>query len=90
MGGSVIRAEPAKWFADPGQFEQLHPLRTEDGGVVAYPLTRTEDGVARAADHAHLRTVEAGLIVADTVWCVGRRPEPLVADRTADGVADRA
>jgi hypothetical protein len=79
-GADAIRAEYAKWFADPGAFEQLRRLRTEDGEVVEYTLTWTEDGVAHAAHHVHLLTVDDGQIVADTVLCGGRWPEPLVAE----------
>jgi hypothetical protein len=82
-GADAIRAEYAKWFADPGAFEQLRRLRTEDGEVVEYTLTWTEDGVPYAAHHAHLLTVEAGLIVSDTVLCGGRWPEPLLAEMAA-------
>jgi hypothetical protein len=79
-GADAIRAEYAKWFADPGAFEQLRRLPTEDGEVVEYTLTWTEDGVAHAAHHMHLLTVEAGQIVADTVLCGGRWPESLLTE----------
>ncbi len=79
-GADAIRAEYAKWFADPGAFEQLRRLPTEDGEVVDYTLTWTEGGVAHAAHHMHLLTVDGEQIVADTVVCGGRWPEPLTAE----------
>ncbi|PZS30287.1 MAG: hypothetical protein DLM58_13930 [Pseudonocardiales bacterium] len=79
-GQDAIRAEYAKWFADPGTFEQLRRLPTEDGEVVEYTLAWTEDGVSHAAHHIHLLTVERGLIVADTVVCGGRWPASLLAE----------
>ncbi len=81
-GADAIRGEYAKWFAVPGAFEQLRRLRTEDGEVVEYTLTWTEDGVAHAAHHVHLLTLDAGQIVADTVLCGGRWPESLLAEMT--------
>ncbi|MDT4964444.1 MAG: hypothetical protein QOF87_4091 [Pseudonocardiales bacterium] len=48
--------------------------------MVEYTLTWTEDGVAHAAHHVHLLTVDDGQIVADTVLCGGRWPEPLLAE----------
>ena len=82
-GADAIQAEYAKWFADPGEFEQLRRRPTEDGEVVEYTLTWTEDGVAHAAHHMHLLTVDAGLIVADTVLCGGRWPQSLLAEMAA-------
>jgi len=84
-GADAIRTEYAKWFADPGIFEQLRRLPTEDGEVVEYTLTWTEVGVAHAAHHIHLVTVDAGKIVADTVLCGGRWPAALLAEMAAGG-----
>lgn len=59
----------------PGSYAACGP---EDGEVVEYPLTCTEDGIAHADHHVHLVTVGAGLIVADTVLYGGPWPgQPL-------------
>ena len=85
-GADAIRAEFATWFADAGTFEQLRRIPTDEGEVVEYTLTWTEAGVPHAAHHAHLLTVEDGLIVADTVLCGGRWPAALLAEmEAADG-----
>jgi hypothetical protein len=79
-GVDAIRSEYAKWFADPGAFEQLRRLTTDEGEVVEYTFTWTEDGVPHAAHHAHILTVRDDLIVADTVMCGGRWPAALLAE----------
>lgn len=82
-GADAIRTEYARWFADPGSFEQLRRLPTEDGEVLEYTLTWTEDGVPHAAHHVHVLTIDAGLIVADTVLCGVRWPASLLAEMAA-------
>ncbi len=84
-GPDAIRSEYARWFADPGTFEDLRRLPTPDGEVVEYTLTWTEAGVPHAAHHAHILTVEDGLIAADTVLCGGRWPASLLAEMAVDG-----
>jgi len=84
-GPDAIRSEYAKWFADPGTFEDLRRLPTQDGEVLDYTLTWTEAGVPHAAHHAHILTVEDGLIAADTVLCGGRWPASLLAEMAVDG-----
>ena len=90
-GPDAIRAEYAKWFADPAQFGELsrYPLR-EDGQagggpseVLEYTLSWTESGVPHAAHHMHLLRVQDGFIVADTVFCGGRWPASLLAEMEA-------
>lgn len=83
VGAEAIRAEYARWFADPGSFEQLHRLPTDGGEVVEYTLTWTENGVPHAAHHMHLLTVRDDRIVADTVLCGGRWPAALLAEMEA-------
>jgi hypothetical protein len=85
-GVDAIRSEYAKWFADPGAFEQLRRLTTDEGEVVEYTFTWTEDGVPHAAHHAHILTVRDDLIVADTVMCGGRWPAALLAEMEAADV----
>ena len=84
-GPDAIRSEYAKWFADPGTFEDLRRLPTQDGEVLDYTLTWTEAGVPHAAHHAHILTVEDGLISSDTVLCGGRWPASLLAEMAVDG-----
>jgi hypothetical protein len=90
-GADAIRAEYARWFADPGQFGELRrcPLQAEGeagGGpseVLEYTLSWTENGVPHAAHHMHLLTVRDDVIVADTVMCGGRWPASLLAEMEA-------
>jgi ketosteroid isomerase-like protein len=87
-GADAIPAEYARWFADPGRFDELrrHMVDDGDGEVVEYTLTWPENGVPHAAHHMHLLTVRDGQIVADTVFCGGRWPAALLAEmEAADG-----
>jgi hypothetical protein len=81
-GAEAIRAEYARWFADPARFEDLRrfPLRDGSGEVIEYTLSWTENGVPHAAHHMHRLTVRDGRIVADTVMCGGRWPAALLAE----------
>jgi hypothetical protein len=85
LGADAIRTEYARWFADPGHFEELHrhPVDGGAGEVVEYTLSWTEHGVPHAAHHMHLLTVADGHIVADTVFCGGRWPAALLAEMEA-------
>jgi hypothetical protein len=84
-GPDAIRAEYARWFANPGHFHDLRRLPVADGTgeVVEYTLSWQENGVPHAAHHAHLLTVMDGRITADTVFCGGRWPASLLADMEA-------
>ena len=88
-GADAIRAEYARWFADPGQFGEFrrYPVGSDgDGGpseIVEYTLSWTENGVPHAAHHMHLLTVRDDHIVADTVMCGGRWPASLLAEMEA-------
>jgi hypothetical protein len=86
-GADAIRAEYAKWFADPARFGELCRYRvTGDEGatdVVEYMLSWTENGVPHAGHHMHLLTVRDDQIVADTVFCGGRWPASLLAEMEA-------
>src|SRR5271165_2212977 len=86
VGADAIRAEYARWFADPGHFD----LPALDGitaqfEVVEYTLSWSENGVPHAAHHMHLLTVRDDRIVADTVMCGGRWPASLLAEMEAAG-----
>ena len=82
-GPDAIRAEYARWFADPARFDELRRHPVDDGEVVEYTLSWSENGVPHAAHHMHLLTVRDGRIVADTVMCGGRWPAGLLAEMEA-------
>ena len=84
-GADAIRAEYARWFADPGHFDELrrYPVDGGAGEVVEYTLSWSENGVPHAAHHMHLLTVRDDRIVADTVFCGGRWPAALLAEMEA-------
>ena len=82
-GPDAIRAEYARWFADPARFDELRRHPIGDGEVVEYTLSWSENGVPHAAHHMHLLTVRDGRIAADTVMCGGRWPAGLLAEMEA-------
>jgi hypothetical protein len=84
-GAEAIRAEYARWFADPARFDELRRYPADGGEreVVEYTLSWSENGVPHAAHHMHLLSVADGLIVADTVMCGGRWPAGLLAEMEA-------
>jgi len=96
-GADAIRAEYARWFADPGHFDELRRYPVDGGPekspenspenstveVVEYTLSWTENGVPHAGHHVHLLTVRDDVIVADTVFCGGRWPAALLAEMEA-------
>jgi hypothetical protein len=84
-GPDAIRAEYARWFADPASFGELRrcPVSGGPSEVLEYTLGWTENGVPHAAHHLHLLTVRDDLIVADTVFCGGRWPAALLAEMEA-------
>ena len=91
-GPDAIRAEYARWFADPGRFDELRRYTVQDGStgggpteVIEYTLSWTENGVPHAGHHLHLLTVRDDRIVADMVFCGGRWPAALLAEMEAAG-----
>jgi hypothetical protein len=91
-GAGAIQAEYARWFADPGHFDELRRYTVQDGTagggsteVVEYTLSWTENGVPHAGHHLHLLTVRDDRIVADMVFCGGRWPAALLAEMEAAG-----
>ncbi len=87
-GPDEIRAEYARWFADPAHIGELRRCQVDDGSaeLIEYTLSWTENGVPHAGHHMHLLTVRDGRIVADTVFCGGRWPAALLAEmEAADG-----
>ena len=88
-GADAIRAEYARWFADPGQLGDLRRFQVQSGGgpseIVEYVLSWTENGVPHAAHHLHVLTVRDDRIVSDMVFCGGRWPAALLAEMEAAG-----
>ena len=84
-GADAIRAEYAKWFADPGRFEELRRCSVDGGAgeVVEYTLSWSENGVPHAGHHMHLLTIRNDRIVADMLFCGGRWPAALLAEMEA-------
>lgn len=80
-GADAISTEYGRWFAHPARFSELRRTPTPDGEVVEYTLRWTEDGLAYAAHHVHVLTVDGarGRIVTDRVWCGGRWDAALLA-----------
>jgi len=85
VGADAIRAEYARWFADPARFEELRRYAVDGGTaeVIEYTLSWSENGVPHAGHHLHLLTVRDDRIVADTVFCGGRWPATLLAEMEA-------
>lgn len=90
QGPTAIRAEYSRWFADPGQFDELRRVPFEGGEVVNYLLTWVENGVPHAAHHTHVLDVEGDRITRDTVLCGGRWPASLLAEMQAAQSAEDA
>ncbi|WP_020523923.1 nuclear transport factor 2-like protein [Catelliglobosispora koreensis] len=79
-GAERIRAEFAKWYADPGKFEELSRVAIEPGTeLVRFMLTWTEHGVPHAAHQAHVIRMSADRIADHVVYCGGRWPAGLLA-----------
>jgi hypothetical protein len=83
----AIRAEYARWFADPARFGELRPYPVSGGAsdVMEYTPSWYENGVPHAAHHPHLLTVRDELIAADTVFGGGRWSASLLAETEAAG-----
>lgn len=79
-GPAAIAGEYARWFADPGTFEELTRRPIDGGEVVSYVLTWNEAGEPHGAHHCHILNVDSdGLIDNDTVFCGGRWAAALLA-----------
>lgn len=79
-GAREIKHVFARWFADPGSYEELRRLPLPEGELVEFLLTWTEHGIPHAAHQAHVITVRDGRIVGQTVFCGGRWPADLLAE----------
>jgi hypothetical protein len=82
-GGEAVRHELGRWYADPGRFDALrrHPL--PEGELVEFTLGWDEQGVAHACHQAHILRLVDGQVAADTAFCGGRWPAPLLAEMEA-------
>jgi hypothetical protein len=82
-GGAAVKAELSGWFADPGRFEQLRRSPLPDGELVEFTLTWEEHGLPHACHQAHILRLRDGRVAADTAFCGGRWPAPLLAEMDA-------
>jgi hypothetical protein len=79
-GEAAIKEEFARWFADPGRFEELRRTPLPNGELVEFVLAWEEDGVPHACHQAHRLEIAGGRITKDTVFCGGRWPASLLAE----------
>ena len=79
-GGEAVSTELSKWYADPGRFEAVRRSPLPDGELVEFTLTWEEQGQPHACHQAHILRLRDGRIAADTAFCGGRWPAPLLAE----------
>jgi hypothetical protein len=85
-GGAAIADVWSRWFAEPGQFQELDRHPVTGGEVVRYLVAGHQDGTPFAAHHCHILTLDddTGLITRHQVWCGGRwYPERLAEMKEA-------
>ena len=82
-GAAAVRAELARWYADPGTFEDLHRTRLDDGELVEFTLNWEENGVPHMCHQAHILRLRDRQVASDTAFCGGRWPAPLIAEMAA-------
>lgn len=80
VNDDAIVDQLAKWFAHPGELEELERHVTPTGVVLAYTVTWFEGGVPAAARQVHVLTIRDDRIVRDQFWCGGRWAAPLLAE----------
>ncbi len=79
-GASAIRTELGRWYADPGNFEELKRTEVPGGEFVEFTLCWEEHGIPHAAHQAHVIKVGSEGILSDTIWCGGRWAASLLAE----------
>ena len=79
-GGTAVKDELSRWYADTGTFEELRRTPLPTGELVEFTLRWAEGGVPHAVHQAHVIEVTEGLITRDQVWCGGRWPATLLAE----------
>jgi hypothetical protein len=80
QGGTAVRDELSRWYADAGTFEELKRTPLPTGELVEFTLRWEEGGVPHAVHQAHVIEVTAGSITKDQVWCGGRWSATLLAE----------
>jgi hypothetical protein len=89
-GAYAVGTELSRWYAAPGQFEEVRRTPLPEGEILEFTLTWEESGVPHACHQAHVLTIREGRIGADRVWCGGRWPASLLAEmEEAQRAADR-
>ena len=84
-GADDVGAELARWYGDPGSFEDLSRTPVPGGELVTFTRLWRENGVPHAAHQAHVLALSEGRIVRDQVWCGGRWPASLLAEMAEAG-----
>jgi len=84
-GADGVGAELARWYADPGSFEDLTRTPVPGGELVTFTLLWRENGVPHAVHQAHVLSLGGGRIVRDQVWCGGRWSASLLAEMAEAG-----
>jgi len=82
-GGEAVRYELGRWYADPGQFENVRRSPLPDGELVEFTLGWEEQGIPHACHQAHILRLVDGLVASDTAFCGGRWPASLLAEMQA-------
>jgi hypothetical protein len=84
-GGDAVRAELARWYADPGNFLDLERTAIPDGELVEFTLSWTEDGVLHRCHQAHILRVTGERVAMDTAFCGGRWNADLIDEMERAG-----
>jgi hypothetical protein len=79
-GEEPVRETMSEWFRHRGHYESLYRTPLPTGELVEFTVDWEEDGVVHAAHQIHVLRLDGGRIVADTVFCGGRWPAPLLAE----------
>jgi hypothetical protein len=82
-GEAAIRNQLSGWYANPGRFEELERSPIDDGELVTFTLTWSENGVPFAAHQAYVIEVEGDYIASAQMWCGGRWDAALLAQMGA-------
>ncbi len=79
-GDAAVRTELARWYAQPGTFEELDRRQLPSGELIGFTLRWEEAGVPHSVHQAHILEVSDGRITRDQVWCGGRWAASLMAE----------
>jgi hypothetical protein len=84
-GAAAVAAQYGRWFAHPGELEDVRRHAIAGGEVVELTLAWEEGGVPHAAHQVHVLLVDAatGRIAEDRMWCGGRWDAALLAEMGA-------